>query len=210
MPTSSFAVPTILTTATLHFAEVSEDATAQDVIDALIETARAEVLGDLDDQGWALQKIRVERNGRPWEEDELEALGDGESTQFSVGNPVLCSSGTLDPSTPVAPLVNAPPTKATTQRHFSSFPMTAHLHNPVLRLVSLHPHLSIHLTFLRVPEIHDDFRYKVFISKTTTIHDVINSVIDELGLTKSLPVPGGGNLEYALEEVWKDADSESA
>ncbi len=78
--------------------------------------------------------------------------------------------------------------------------MTAHLHNPVLRLVSLHPHLSIHLAFLRVPEIHDDFRYKVFISKTTTIHDVINSVTDELGLTKSLPVPGGGNLEYVLEE----------
>ncbi|KAK0190552.1 armadillo-type protein [Armillaria mellea] len=194
MPTSSFAVPTIFTTATLHFAEVSEDATAQDVIDALIETARAEVLGGLDDQGWALQKIRVERNGRPWEEDELEALGDG----------------TLYPSILVAPLVNAPPTKATTQRHFSSFPMTVHLHNPVLRLVSLHPHLSIHLSFLRVPEIHDDFRYKVFISKTTTIHDVINAVIDELGLTKSLPVPGGGNLEYVLEEVWKDADSEKS
>ena len=37
---------------------------------------------------------------------------------------------------------------------------------------------------------------------------VIDTVIQELGLTKSLPVPGGGALEYVLEEVWADQESE--
>lgn len=109
----------------------------------------------------------------------------------------------------MAPLVNASPTKPTLQRHFSTFPLTSHLHSPVLRLVSLHPLLSLSLSFIRVPEIHDSFKYKFFISRSTTVNDVVNSVIQELGLTKSLPIPGGGNLEYVLEEVWTDGGSES-
>ncbi len=32
-------------------------------------------------------------------------------------------------------------------------------------------------------------------------------VIDELGLTKFSP--GAGNLDYVLEEVWKDGNAES-
>lgn len=35
-----------------------------------------------------------------------------------------------------------------------------------------------------------------------TVNDLIDHVIEELGLTKALPIPGGGNLEYVLEEVW--------
>jgi hypothetical protein len=51
----------------------------EDVVNALIalDEVRSEILGGLDDNGWALQKIRVEQNGRLWEDDELEALGDG-------------------------------------------------------------------------------------------------------------------------------------
>lgn len=41
------------------------------------------------------------------------------------------------------------------------------------------------------------------------MQDTINAVAEELGLTKSLPVPGGGTLEYALEEVWNEGDTES-
>jgi len=81
---SSLIVPTILISGSLHFADVAENSTAQDVIDALlkVDEVRSEILGDLEDQGWALQKMRVERNGRPWEEEELEALGDGKPQLF--------------------------------------------------------------------------------------------------------------------------------
>jgi len=86
--------------------------------------------------------------------------------------------------------------------------MTSHLHNPALRLVSLHSSLSVVFSFLRVPEIHDGYEYKVFISRSTTVADVIGTVVDELGLAKSLPIPGAGNLEYVIEEVWIDGQSE--
>lgn len=87
--------------------------------------------------------------------------------------------------------------------------MTSHLHNPVLRLVSLNTSLSVSFAFLRVWEIHDGFQYKLFISRDTTVGDVVEAVIEELGLAKTLPIPGGGNLEYVLEEVWTDGNSSS-
>jgi diaphanous 1 len=79
MPDVSLIVPTVLPTGTLHFAETKPDGTAQDVIDSLaaLREVRSEVIGDLEAYGWALQRIRSEQAGRPWEEDELEALGDG-------------------------------------------------------------------------------------------------------------------------------------
>ena len=75
--------------------------------------------------------------------------------------------------------------------------------------MSLHPFLSLTFTFLRVPEIHDGFQWKLFLSRQSTVRNALDAVIDELGLTKSLPVPGGGTLEYVLEEVWADDHSES-
>ena len=96
-----------------------------------------------------------------------------------------------------------------TQRHFSAFPLTSHLHTPSLRLVSLHPFLVLTCNFLRVPEVHDGFQWKVFVSRSTTVQAALDVIIQELGLTKSLPVPGGGGLEYVLEEVWEDGESES-
>lgn len=118
--------------------------------------------------------------------------------------------GTIQMDALVAPILNEYNSKSeATQRHFSSFPMTNHLHNPAFRLVSLHPLLSMWLSFLRVPEIPDEFEYKFFISRTMTVADVLESIINELGLTKSSPIPGGGNLEYVLEEVWIDGANES-
>lgn len=80
MSLNPLVVPTILTTGSLHFAEVKPDGTAQDVINALValDEVKQEVLDDLEDYGWALQRIRLEASGRAWEEEELEALGDGE------------------------------------------------------------------------------------------------------------------------------------
>lgn len=79
----------------------------------------------------------------------------------------------------------------------------------MFRLVSLHPLLSIWVSFLRVPEIPDGFKYKIFTSRTMTVADVLDSIVNELGLAKSSPIPGGGNLEYVLEEVWIDGANES-
>ena len=107
----------------------------------------------------------------------------------------------------ISPILNQHNSKS--EAHYSSFPMTNHLHSPAFRLVSLHPLLSIWVSFLRVPEIPDEFKYKIFTSRTMTVVDVLDSIINELGLTKSSPIPGGGNLEYVLEEVWIDGANES-
>ena len=64
------------------------------------------------------------------------------------------------------------------------------------------------LSFSRVPEIHETFMWKVFFARASTIKDVIDVVVEELGLAKTLPVPGAGTLEYVLEEVSEDSDSE--
>ena len=119
------------------------------------------------------------------------------------------TSGLLDETTKVAPLIQTTPSDPSLQRHFSAFALTSHLHSSVLRLVSLHPSLSVSASFLRVPEIHDGFAWRCFFSRNTTVRDIIESVLDSLGLTRSLPVPGGGTVQYALEEVWVEGDAGS-
>jgi len=76
---NTLIVPTLLPTGSLQFAEIPDDGRAQDVIDTLlqIDGLKEEILGGLENLGWGLQSIRTERSGRPWEEDELMALGDG-------------------------------------------------------------------------------------------------------------------------------------
>lgn len=88
MTTEPLVVPIILVTGSLHFAEVDPDARAQQVVQKVLQLdgVSAEVLGDLEDSGWALQRIRVEQAGRVWEEDELSTLGDG---ALLIYNPVL-------------------------------------------------------------------------------------------------------------------------
>ena len=118
-------------------------------------------------------------------------------------------SGLLDETVKVAPLIQTTPSDPSPQRHFSAFALTSHLHAPVLRLVSLHPSLSVSVSFLRVPEIHDGFAWKCFFSRAATVRDVVEYILDTLGLTRSLPVPGGGTVLYVLEEVWAEGDAES-
>lgn len=82
MSDNSLIVPTLLTTGSLHFAEVKSDSTIQDVINSLVafDEVCSDVLGELEleNAGWALQKIRQEESGRFWEEGELKAMGDGQ------------------------------------------------------------------------------------------------------------------------------------
>lgn len=79
MPSDPLIVPTVVPGGSLHFATIPGEGTVQDVLDALVSNAdvTAEVLGDLEPYGWAVQRIRREHNGRQWEEDDLEALGNG-------------------------------------------------------------------------------------------------------------------------------------
>lgn len=92
--TTPLVVATTLTNGNICFAEVPRDATVQDVIDALLkqENIVSEALDGLPDEGWALQKIRTERHGRRWEDEALEALGDG-TQPFSRIIDIVSSSG---------------------------------------------------------------------------------------------------------------------
>lgn len=86
MSHDALIVPTLLPCGTLHFATVGATATVQDVTDTLLQDPEVgrEVLGDLEDYGWALQRIRRESNGRQWAEEELEELGNGAANTLCI------------------------------------------------------------------------------------------------------------------------------
>lgn len=86
MPNDALIVPMLLPSGSLHFATVGPSATVQDVTDTLLQDPdiSREVLDDLEDYGWALQKIRRESNGRQWAEEELEELGNGAANMLCV------------------------------------------------------------------------------------------------------------------------------
>jgi len=204
MAAAPLIVPTLIPSGALHFTAVQQSATAQDVIDALstLEDVHDDVLGDLEDGGWAVQAIRRPRPGKPWDEEELNQLGNGNLAVYSSSwpDPVLVPA-LLTTSDPIAPLLPAA-APVPLQRHFSAFPLTSHLHTPSIRLVSLHPSLTLNLLFLRVPEIDDGFAMQWYLARSTTVEEVIEGVAEEMGLTKVITGPGGGNVDYVLEEAW--------
>lgn len=116
------------------------------------------------------------------------------------------TQGILPLDTRVSTLLSTSPRTSLPNRHFSAFPLTSHLHSPVLRLVSQHHLLMVELCFLRVMEIHDGFRWTVYLTRSMTVGQVVKTVCEQLGLTKSLPVPGGGAVDYVLEEKWIEGD----
>lgn len=84
-----------------------------------------------------------------------------------------------------------------------------HMQGPLLRIVSLHPLLSLILTFLRVPEVYDGFKWTVFIGKDASVGDVIDGIVDELGLIKQMPGSKlGETVNYALQQQLGDSTSE--
>jgi len=210
MAAAPLIVSTLIPSGALHFAAVQQSATVQDIIDALspLEDVRDDVLGDLEDGGWAVQTIRRPRPGKPWDEEELKQLGNGKHALYpsSWPNSVLVAA-LLTPSDPIAPLLPAVE-PAPLQRHFSAFPLTSHLHTPSIRLVSLHPSLTLNLSFLRVPEIDDGFTMQWYLVRSTTVEEVIEGVAEEMGLTKVITGPGGGTVDYALEEAWISSTGE--
>ncbi len=79
MSSNSLIVPVAVPSGSLHFATIDSDGTVEDVIRFLLINGEgtSEVLGDLEEYGWTLQRIRREHSGRQWEEEDLEELGNG-------------------------------------------------------------------------------------------------------------------------------------
>ncbi|KAG8831474.1 hypothetical protein FRC18_006477, partial [Serendipita sp. 400] len=179
-------VPTLSPSGAIHFAAVTQDATVQDIIDALstLDDVKEDILGGLEDCGWDVQKIRRSPPSG-WDEAELRQFG----------------NGLLDRNDKISPLLNSskPPSL---QRHFSAFPLSSHLHTPSIRLVSLHQLLRVTLTCLRVPDLEDDVDIEWFLARNVTAEEVVNGMIEEFGLTKVMGGVGGGNIDYVLEEAW--------
>lgn len=61
--------------------------------------------------------------------------------------------------------------------------------------------------FLRVLEIPDGFTWNIYLTRSMTVEDAIKIVCDQLGLAKVLSGPGGGVVDYAIEEVWKNKNT---
>lgn len=80
MADDALIVPVAIPSGTLHFVTLSVNATVQDLLSNLTESDEitSQLVGDLQPYGWAIQRIRKEHNGRQWEEEELEALGNGQ------------------------------------------------------------------------------------------------------------------------------------
>ncbi|KAF9506490.1 hypothetical protein BS47DRAFT_1399443 [Hydnum rufescens UP504] len=76
--TAPLVVAVLSPSGTLYFASVDTNASVEQVIDLLLRTTdiSRQVLGDLDNKGWALQQIRRIPIDYTWTADELEALRD--------------------------------------------------------------------------------------------------------------------------------------
>lgn len=75
------SVPILLSNGTVHRVSLRGVTNVGQAIASIVEsdTVRESILDGLEDVGWDLQTIRIESRGRIWEEEELEALGDGAS-----------------------------------------------------------------------------------------------------------------------------------
>lgn len=212
MATNDFhplVVSVLLLDGSLQYPSISADTTAQDLIETLIrlDEVKGTVL-DVASSAWALQRVRKEKLGRSWDETELVTLGDGEDSvnircvPIFTSRACFCDPGILEPTSLVAPLLNKsnPDSADTSLKQFSAFPLTSRSRTPVLRLVARHPLHSSSLACLRIPQIDDGFEWTVFFGKDATVEDVVNNIVQELGLLKVVPSSrGGGQIEYVLE-----------
>ncbi len=85
--TTLLVVPLLTTSGSSHTVSVENVATIGNVIDVAISCLdlRSEVLGHLaGDHGWAMQRVRREKQGKVWVDGEMECIGDGESSCCSL------------------------------------------------------------------------------------------------------------------------------
>lgn len=205
----SLTVPVLLLDGSLQYPSISADTTAQDLLETLIQLDEVKrTVLDVAPSAWELQRVRREKPGRLWDETELLTLGDGKDSVDIRCVPIFTSRacsrnpGILESTSLIAPLLNKSNSDYadSSLKQFSAFPLTSQPHSPVLQLVARHPLHSLSLSFLRIPEIEDGFEWTVFFGKDATVEDVINNIVQELGLLKVLPSSrGGGRFEYVLE-----------
>jgi hypothetical protein len=116
--------------------------------------------------------------------------------------------GLISATDRIAPLVSS--TKPQLQRHFSAFPLSSHLHAPSIKLVSLHSLLQVKLSCSRIPDIEDGLELEWFLARTTTADELVTSIVETLGFAKVISGPGGGTVDYVLEEAWVTPDGEES
>ena len=79
MADESLIVPIEIPSGSLQFVTISPNGTIQELLDSVTTNIdiTSQLLEDLSPYGFAVQQIRKEHNGRQWEEDELDTLGNG-------------------------------------------------------------------------------------------------------------------------------------
>jgi diaphanous 1 len=79
MADDSLIVPIEIPAGSLQFVTITSTGVIQDLLDTVEGDKHilTQLIGDLPSYGFAIQRIRKEHNGRQWEEDELERLGNG-------------------------------------------------------------------------------------------------------------------------------------
>lgn len=83
-------------------------------------------------------------------------------------------------------------------RNFSDFTLTAHLQVPLIRLVYLP--FAIEITLTHVPEIPEEFRLMWYVGGHSTVAQVLDSVLDKLGIRKIVTQGSkSARVEYTIK-----------
>jgi hypothetical protein len=173
----------------------SLQSTVNDLLTAILDEDYQAILDDLGVVGgsqvelrdWAIQRCLNSAPSRDWKEEELATLGEGTFPHLPARPlhllaciaEILPRDKLLLDALPKLQLPLRPPQPT---RQFSEFLSTSHLHTSSLRLIYL-PYV-LKLTFKHVPRIPEDWKWKFWIGRGMNAADVVEEIIDELGLQR--------------------------
>ncbi|GAA6035972.1 hypothetical protein JCM8097_005193 [Rhodosporidiobolus ruineniae] len=186
--------------ASLHACFVPLDAPISSLVaQFLVEDGpqiRRAVVG-LDDQqddstDWRIQRVLQTPDGAERTEEELAQLDEGLLPDDLTVEQALATAGPEPP-----PSSSSAPTTA-----FSAFALTSHLHAPSLRLVYLPQAATV--TFEHVPGFPEGWTWTVFLAAGQTAGEVVECIVDELGVKKVL---AQGHKTARVEYVVQVRDS---
>lgn len=66
------------------------------------------------------------------------------------------------------------------------------------------------LSCVRIPDLEDGLELEWFLARTTTADDLISAVVENLGFARVITGPGGGTVDYVLEEAWTTSEGEES
>lgn len=204
-----------------------ESATIQQLLDQLLDEhgrhIASEVECDIDqDSGltlddvaanrqlWGIQRIVMSSPNRRWSDDELLALP-ANTGRLKVSFVWLCCADSryslaevLNGQTRLSSVVSCATSSGRTKdrpdlpaRQFSDFALTQHLSIPLIRIVYIP--LALNVIFSHIPEFPEDFQLVYYVSGNSTVEEVIECLLDELGIRK-LVTEGAKKerVEYSL------------